>query len=373
MSLNNHEDLDSMKLADLFDLGWQMQCQLSKSGICEQSSEYIVKRLRATEILTRCQFMLDELHLFSENEGIEELSTSELRYFLNDALLAWLFNKVNSKQANIRLSALNSAKTNFTQFLELTRNYDLHKFKLDFNNNQDPQALLEKLTMDSNRQASLDKAMTNTAYERVEKIRRYKEQKELERQMEGMQQCIDSVVKKELVDDEKRREYYMACIKFWINMAIDEMKCINDEINILQSIETNKTSQPEHINRMHASIGTSNSSDTSIAPQKPFIITKNAMQAKVFGLGYPSVPVYTIDEFYDQKVADGCMPQVVTDPSKAGADIGGGVTDSQKEDDKALKDKLADEYDEEEVVRMRGWDEFTDENKRGEGNTYNRS
>ena len=67
------------------------------------------------------------------------------------------------------------------------------------------------------------------------------------------------------------------------------------------------------------------------------------------------------------------MPQVVSDPSKGGAQIGGGVTDSQKEDDKAKKDELADAHDEEELYRQRGWDEFTDENKRGKGNTYNRS
>jgi len=126
---------------------------------------------------------------------------------------------------------------------------------------------------------------------------------------------------------------------------------------------------------MHASIGgaSATAGSTNGPAKKPFIITRDAMQAKVFGLGYPSVPVYSIDEFYDQKVADGCMPQVVSDPSKAGAHIGGGVTDSQKEDDKALKDALADAHDEEEVMRMRGWDEFTDENKRGAGNTYNRS
>jgi len=125
---------------------------------------------------------------------------------------------------------------------------------------------------------------------------------------------------------------------------------------------------------MYASIGgASGQSASDGAAKKPFIITRDALQAKVFGLGYPSVPVYSIDEFYDQKVADGCMPQVVKDPSKSGAHIGGGVTDSQKEDDKATKDALADAHDEEEVKRMRGWDDFTDDNKRGSGNTYNRS
>ncbi len=44
--------------------------------------------------------------------------------------------------------------------------------------------------------------------------------------------------------------------------------------------------------------------------QKPYIITKTQMQAQVFGLGYPSVPVYSIDQFYDQLVEKGDMPAI---------------------------------------------------------------
>lgn len=72
-------DLESMKLADLFDLGWKYQRELSSSSLSEGDSEYIRKRLRALEILKKCEFMLDELHLFSENESLDEVSTSELR------------------------------------------------------------------------------------------------------------------------------------------------------------------------------------------------------------------------------------------------------------------------------------------------------
>ena len=72
-------DLESMKLSDLFDLGWKLQRELSASPLSETDSEYIRKRIRATEILSRCGFMLDELHLFSENESLDEVSTGELR------------------------------------------------------------------------------------------------------------------------------------------------------------------------------------------------------------------------------------------------------------------------------------------------------
>ena len=45
------------------------------------------------------------------------------------------------------------------------------------------------------------------------------------------------------------------------------------------------------------------------AGNKPFIITKDALQAKVFGAGYPSVPVYSVEEFYDQLADKGMMPK----------------------------------------------------------------
>ena len=53
--------------------------------------------------------------------------------------------------------------------------------------------------------------------------------------------------------------------------------------------------------------------------------------------------------------------------------VGGGVTDSQKEDDKVKQERLEDAHDEQELQRQRDWDEWKDDHKRGEGNRYNRS
>ena len=44
-------------------------------------------------------------------------------------------------------------------------------------------------------------------------------------------------------------------------------------------------------------------------PMKPYILTRDVIQAKVMGQGYPSLPVYTIDEFYDQLTDKGYMPE----------------------------------------------------------------
>lgn len=43
----------------------------------------------------------------------------------------------------------------------------------------------------------------------------------------------------------------------------------------------------------------------SFQPFRPFIITKDQLQKKVIGAGYPSLPTLTVEEFYEQKVKDG--------------------------------------------------------------------
>ena len=82
MSNDEPIDLESTRLSDLFDKGWQMQLELEKASD-ERSDIFVRNRRRTIEILERCEFMLDELALFSENESLDEMSTSEIRCVLN--------------------------------------------------------------------------------------------------------------------------------------------------------------------------------------------------------------------------------------------------------------------------------------------------
>jgi len=98
-------------------------------------------------------------------------------------------------------------------------------------NEEDAQAVLEKIVLDTNRQASFDAGLTSMAYDRNEKIKRFKEQKDLEKQMDSMSTVLDTT-KRDQVDDETRRSFYMSAIKYWVNVAIDELKCINGKCKI---------------------------------------------------------------------------------------------------------------------------------------------
>ncbi len=67
------------------------------------------------------------------------------------------------------------------------------------------------------------------AYERNEKIKRYKEQRELEKQLETMNLILET--KPEQVDEEKRRKIYLTSVKYWINKSIDDIKVINGKLD----------------------------------------------------------------------------------------------------------------------------------------------
>jgi hypothetical protein len=69
---------DEMKLGELFDKAWLTQYELYKSTN-ESGEHYEQERKRLIQMLTKCESMLDELHLFSENESLEEVATNELR------------------------------------------------------------------------------------------------------------------------------------------------------------------------------------------------------------------------------------------------------------------------------------------------------
>jgi len=148
------------------------------------------------------------------------------RYFLNYALLGWLYSKVNSNKQDIRIVALEQAGSYLCKYLKLTRSYGLHTFKSlnDSNqiNNSDQKCF-------ENKQADFDTNLINMAYERNEKIKRYKEQRELEKQLETMNLILET--KPEQVDEEKRRKIYLTSVKYWINKSIDDIKVINGKLD----------------------------------------------------------------------------------------------------------------------------------------------
>uniref|UniRef100_A0A0E9X7Y3 Immunoglobulin-binding protein 1 n=1 Tax=Anguilla anguilla TaxID=7936 RepID=A0A0E9X7Y3_ANGAN len=98
-------------------------------------------------------------------------------------------------------------------------------------------------------------------------------------------------------------------------------------------------------------------------PMKPFILTKDAVQARVFGAGYPSLPTMTVDDWYDQHRKHGMLPDQGIPRSAAEIDNG--------EREKEEKERQIENDDEEALQKARDWDNWKDTHRRGYGNRKN--
>lgn len=143
-------DYDKYSLSSLFDLGWKLQQDYDKQGEDSTSKASQLTRARLIELFKKCEFMLDELHIFSSNEEIDEISTSELRYMLIYALLAWLFSKVSATKPQERLPELCAARDYFHKYLLLTKNYGLHAYQIDKKSNDEQTNLSAQAAFDRN-------------------------------------------------------------------------------------------------------------------------------------------------------------------------------------------------------------------------------
>jgi len=186
---------------------------------------------------------------------------------------------------------------------------------------------------------------------KTEKVMRFKAKKSLETKLKDLFTKLNL----DHVDDDTKREYYTALINQWVITAVEELEFIEDELAIL-----------EHMSKMR-------SQGVPIAPPKPkgkpsrpFILTKSDLQKQVFGLGYPSVPTYTVEEFYDAQVAAGVMP-----PPGAGGMPGMENEAAAAEAEAIVKEFKVEQDDEETLQKTREWDDWKDDHRKGWGNRKN--
>lgn len=87
-------------------------------------------------------------------------------------------------------------------------------------------------------------------------------------------------------------------IQNWIFKAHEELNYLRMEIDLLKFREENQSNmEDERVKRLF------NDEAHTKSKFKPFILTRSAVQASVFGAGYPSLPTMTIEQFYEQQVS----------------------------------------------------------------------
>ncbi|XP_055638454.1 immunoglobulin-binding protein 1 [Toxorhynchites rutilus septentrionalis] len=291
--------------------------------------------------------------LFSSNETYEEIATENLRYFL----LPFFLGQLNLKLCNAdRKQIVEMADVYFNDFLRRCENY----------------ALCQKPETESAVVARNDtpgdkvQELARMAQERNTKLQKYQEKKELTDQIK----LLKVAMKKEHVDDEIKREFYLKLLKSCIMEAHDELASIAQEKQILQYIDVARRNNSSTESHKPTPKG------PPPRPLKPIIITRDAAQKAVYGMGYPSLPTMTVADFYEQRVREGIFPDAermkeINKNSLMNRVYQDNAAELDKEEEE--KETLVEQDDEEYLARQRAKDEFKDDHRRGYGNRHNRS
>lgn len=318
-------------------------------------SQFQANVKKCIQLFEDCTRLVSICGLFSSNENYSELPTNDLKYLLLPYFLGMLSQKICGGS---RADIIEVAEVYFKDFLNRCVDYELHESAAPSSSKA-----VEKVSESGTSSSTEIQALTQMVSQRNSKLEKYRQRKELEDQIGVLKKSM----KLDYIEDETKRDFYINLLKLSIIDAQDELASIDQEKQILQFMKNRPQVEVEHQNKPKRK-------DSSWRPLKPIIITKDLAQKAVYGLGYPSLPTFTVAEFYDQRVRDGIFP----DPDAPKHTSGMNKLTIQDTDDieeaedieRELKLDVDDDY---ELARLRAKDDYKDDHRRGEGNRHNRS
>jgi len=296
---------------------------------------------------------VEQLDLYSNNEDFDEISTSDIKFLLLPALLGKLHQHRTVKDRSERPAILQSASENFTKFLRSCALYgvgsprQLNRFLTPGGSGELPGNKV-KMGADGNPDLGYLKNV------RDEKIRKFREEKERKEQISELQKHEATL------DDSQLRKYWKLQILQQIHDSLEQIDSIERERKILTFMSSDLPRKRENTQNKNKKQGFT-----------PFMLTKDRMQAQVFGQGYPSLPTMTLDEFYDREAAQGRMG--MAQPAQrqpTGARIGQPAQSQENPQNGEKPENEEESDDDEKVMKQREMDEWKDEHRIGDGNRY---
>lgn len=269
--------------------------------------------MRMFEDATRLVSIVD---MFSNNETFEEVATENIKYFLLPALLGKLTNQICV--TNDRMHLVKVAEVYFVDFLKRLKAYgltDVEVPEIDSTDKKkeagDNQSTLESSseTLENMVSPFYHMIIIVNCYRiyymfsylfqvtrRNAKLRRYQQEKDLESRLNTLKKNLDNPN----IDDEIKREYFVTLVKLYAIRIVEDLNLLGTEKAILEKMK--------EMGPMHTLTSESQKTQKQRTPApklQPIIITRDEVQKKVYGAGYPSLPVLTVQEFYEQRVKDG--------------------------------------------------------------------
>ncbi|KAK9413861.1 putative Type 2A phosphatase-associated protein 42 [Seiridium unicorne] len=314
-----------------------------------------------------CLQIINSISLFSENEGLEDINTTELPYLLVNYRIAELLQKVSVTSPVDRKAALQTTRDAYERFLFTLDAYSIlssSDAKLFESYVEDPEAFSTIPTKDPGAR-------------RNAKIANFKQEQELKRKLEYMRKSPRYL--EDGGDDEAVRELYLAELAFSAYQAFQGLEHLNLEMEMLKFapvplMPTNTTVQEDErrrlspvqndyserldrpLKRLHSAFSGPILSKEG-KPLRPFTLTsgRQEIQQGVFRPGH-NLPTMSIDEYLEEERRRGGI-----------IEGGGEASGRQKTPDEDDYEKA-----DAETMKARDWDEFVESNPKGAGNTLNR-
>ncbi|EDV33153.1 uncharacterized protein Dana_GF23124 [Drosophila ananassae] len=370
---------EDKKLSDIFLSGWNLFDELEVTELPFNGSEFQNKVKSAMGFFEEATVIVNQVSMFSPNELIDEVSTDSLPFMLLPYFLGKLTTKINNPHST---EALDLGEIYFKDHLQRCQEYELCE------------APKSKVAAPDSQAAgrSEQRELMEAAFNRNDKIAQYRKMKEIDEYMAKMR----AAVKNKTADDEVRREFFLMYLEKSIMDSKQELESLHmmKELAKMRLARLAGGEADTAVGSTRRPIANPSSPSTSHGhghshgpghhhhhqapkpkPLQPFIITRNAAQKAVFGLGYPSLPIMTVDEFYQQRVDEGIFPdeEKVAKMNQAQAIAAARDPNEQEDEEKAAEELQVEEDDPEYLARMRRMDEYKDVVRRGDGNRHNRS
>ena len=374
------DDQEPQSLKSLFSTAEEKRLAL-ESAPNATSADFQTSLAEAIDLHQACLKLVRHLSLFSPNESLEDIATTDLPYLLLHYYLAELLHRQPSpsNSPSPRASIIQEARAAYEAFLTLLDGYDLLGEPLSrFSGGAGNYAKLwEQYREDPNGFSTI--STTDAVAKRNAKIVNYKAEKALKEKLAVLRR---NPRYSEDGDDEIVREVHLANLAFCTHMTLQSLESLNREMEVLAQApaplipqNTSIEEDERHRHEAMAKEGYSERLDPPLRrlqsmfgpgsplltkegqPLQPFTIvgTRAELQKGVFKPGH-NLPTMSIDEYLEEERRRGNIIE------------GGGEASYNRPEPDEDNIEKADQA----TYKARQWDEFKEENPRGAGNTLNR-
>ena len=327
------------------------------------SPQYREKLSAAINSYEKCRRQAADLSIFSPNESLEDIATGSLPYLLINFHLAELVQKTPSFSPSERAETIQKTRNFHEAFLGLLDRYELLKGEYA--------KLFERYSDDPSHFTTV--AGADAAAKRNAKIANFKAEKALKDKLAVLKRNPRYL---EQGDEELVREVHLTHVQFCTHTAFQDLESLNRELEVLSQAPAAPQSHPsapsdsrhrtaerpdEYSERLDSPLSHLGRGGPLLAkngkPLQPFTIVGGRQDLKkgVFRPGH-NLPTMGIDEYLDEERRRGNI-----------IEGGGEASFHRPEPDEDNMEKA-----DEETYKAREWDEFTEANPRGSGNTLNR-